>query len=232
MIKKNLDTIEKRIQSACDLAGRSRNTVTLVGVSKLHPASAIDEAVKTTALRDFGENYVQEYSEKREALAHLADTHWHFIGHLQRNKVRALLNHAPDLIHTVDSIPLADTIDRIQAELHPNHPQNVLIEVRLGDENSQKTGCPPQDVPALADHIDALKNVSLRGLMLIPPAVDDPENARTWFKQLRLLAQSLATSHDMSILSCGMSHDFEIAIQEGATHVRIGTAIFGARNYD
>ncbi len=230
MIKDNLDQIEQRIQAACARASRSRESVTLVGVSKLHPAEAIVEAYTTTNLREFGENYVQEYCEKREKLTDLVDAKWHLIGHLQRNKVRALLSHEPDLIHTVDSVALADTIDRIQGELNEDRIQDVLIEVRLGDEDGEKTGCAPEAVPALADHIETLKHVRLKGLMLIPPADDDAEKARPWFIQLRELAQTLAPKHDMSILSCGMSHDFEIAIEEGATHVRIGTAIFGARH--
>ncbi len=231
MIKDNLETIEKRIQNACNRVHRPRESVTLIGVSKLHPADDIREAVQTTSLRHFGENYVQEYCEKREQLTDITDAKWHVIGHLQRNKVRALLKHAPDLIHTVDSLQLAETIDRIQGELNPENAQEVLIEVRLGDEDSEKTGCPPEAVEALADHIDAMPHLRLRGLMLIPPADEDPEKTRPWFKKLSVIANNLSSKHDMSIISCGMSHDFEIAIEEGATHVRIGTAIFGARNY-
>ena len=229
MIKEHYEAIARRVHAACLRAGRPRESVTLIGVSKRHPASAIREACATTPLRDFGENYVQEYCDKRDTLADLG-ARWHFIGHLQRNKVRALLSRAPSLVHTVDSPELAETMERVMAEVRPQDVQPVLIEVRLGDDGTAKTGCPPDAIEALSEKIAHCRHLKLCGLMLIPPIESDLSRTRGWFRQTRALAASLSDRHDMSILSYGMSADFEAAIEEGATHIRVGTAIFGERD--
>lgn len=230
-IASNLEAIEKRIQAACERAGRDRNSVTLVGVSKRKPASDIEEALDTTSLRDFGENYVQEYLEKREKLAHRNAT-WHLIGHLQRNKVRALLAYPPDLIHSVDSLALADHLERVMTELYPEKRQPILVELRIGDEDGEKTGLPLEEFDAMMAHLQTLTHLDCRGLMLIPPVCEDPEASRPYFRQVRSQFEALnrSTTHPMTVLSYGMSHDFEVAIEEGATHIRVGTAIFGARS--
>ncbi|MBQ9395209.1 MAG: YggS family pyridoxal phosphate-dependent enzyme [Proteobacteria bacterium] len=229
-IATNYAEVEKRIQAACNRNHRiNREDVTLVAVSKLHPASSIREAYETTPLREFGENYVQELCEKIDELKDL-DIRWHFIGHLQKNKARMLLSHKPALIQTVDSEQLADTLERIMAEIRPDEVQDVLIEVRLGDENTAKTGCPLNELESLSEHIASLSHLKLRGIMLVPPIEQDPEETRQWFKTMFELAGRMKERNDMSILSYGMSSDFEIAIEENATCVRVGTAIFGPRS--
>lgn len=227
----NLQQIENRIETACQKSGRTRTSITLVGVSKRHPAEAIEEAVKTTNLRHFGENYVQEYVEKRQTLEHLQEASWHFIGHLQRNKVRQLMTFPPALIHSVDSLPLIDTLERITAECHPTRKQPILLELRLGDENTEKTGLPPQQLAETAAYLDHCTHLDWQGLMLIPPLGRAPEESRPYFQAIRNQFDHINATRKtpLSILSYGMSDDFEIAIEEGATHIRIGTAIFGAR---
>ena len=227
-IAENYKEIETRIQAACDRAHRDRKDVTLVAVSKLHPASAIREAYETTPIRDFGENYVQEMCEKIDELKDL-DIRWHFIGHLQKNKARLLLSHKPALIHTVDSKELADTLERIMSEIRPDEVQDILIEVRLGDEETAKTGCDQYDLEDLSEWIRHKSHLRLRGLMLIPPIEQDPAETRKWFSRITDFAAWMCDRNDMSVLSYGMSGDFEIAIEEDSTCVRIGTAIFGAR---
>ena len=228
-IASNYVEVEKKIQAACDRTPhRKREDVTLVAVSKLHPASAIREAYETTPIREFGENYVQELCEKMEELKEL-DIRWHFIGHLQKNKARLLLSHRPALIQTVDSLELAQTLERIMAEIRPNEKQDVLIEVRLGDENTAKTGCPKYGLEELSEFIARCSHLKLRGLMLVPPIEQDPQETRSWFRTMFGLAAWMNDRNDMSILSYGMSSDFEIAIEENATCIRVGSAIFGAR---
>lgn len=230
-ISSNLEGIEARIAEACRRCGRSRESVTLVGVSKKKPLSAIIEALETTSLRDFGENYVQEYVEKRNQLEDAKGARFHLIGHLQRNKVRQLMTCPPDLIHSVDSLALAKQIEQVTAELYPERRQAVLIELRIGDEDGEKTGLPVEELDSLVSFVDGCAHLELKGLMLIPPATEDPEDARPYFKQVREIFDRLNAAREarLDVLSYGMSHDFEVAIEEGATHVRIGTAIFGAR---
>lgn len=232
-IADNLLKIETRIQQACIRAGRNRNDITLVGVSKKHPAQAIIEALETTNLRNFGENYVQEYLEKRETLKDKPNAIYHLIGHLQRNKVRSLLSCPPDLIHSVDSIPLVDALERITAELYPDKKQPILVELRIGDENTDKTGLPPSQLAEIAEEIDRCPHIDWQGLMIIPPLGGDPEQSRPYFKQVHQLFDEInqRRSPKLTVLSYGMSDDFEVAIEEGATHLRIGTAIFGQRIY-
>lgn len=232
-IAENLNTIESRIHRACERCGRDRSEITLVGVSKKHPASAIAEALETTSLRHFGENYVQEYVEKRQILTGYPQAVYHLIGHLQRNKVRQLLDFPPHLIHSVDSIALIETIERIMAERYPDMRQNLLIELRIGDEDTEKTGMDPRDLDAAAQRIEACPHLNWQGLMLIPPLGQDPENSRPYFKKIHQIFDRVnqTRAQKLTVLSYGMSDDFEVAIEEGATHIRIGTAIFGARQY-
>lgn len=232
-IAENLEIIEERIQQACDRSGRSREEITLVGVSKKHPAQVIREALETTKLRHFGENYVQEYLEKREALRDCNEAVYHLIGHLQRNKVKALLHCPPDLIHSVDSISLATTLEQVLEEKYPDRKQAILVELRLGDEGTEKTGLPPDQLSQMADFLDQCPHLDWQGLMLIPPISESAEASRPYFRQIHDILDDLNAqrSHKLPVLSCGMSADFEMAIEEGATHIRVGTAIFGQRVY-
>ncbi len=197
----------------------------LVAVSKTFPTDAI-RAAYNAGLRHFGENRVQEMDAKRPKLADL-DATWHFIGHLQSNKAR----HAAEIFHridAVDSLSLAQKLDSAAREHAKRLP--VLIEVHLGAETT-KSGVDASGLPALADAIDLLASLDLRGLMTVPPYSDDPERVRPYFRLLRELRDSLnqRLNRQFPILSMGMSHDFEVAIEEGATEIRLGTALFGSR---
>ncbi len=216
ILKDRLERVEERIHAAADRAGRRREDVALMAVTKKFSAEAIREAYDL-GLRVFGENYVQEFEAKHPALSGLAGAEFHLIGHLQSNKARA----AADLfqvIQTVDSGKLARRLDGM------NQPLEVMIEIKLSEEAS-KFGALPQDLPGLIDEIRACPNLRLTGLMTIPPWSDDPEITRPYFRRLAALARQ----HDIAKLSMGMSHDLEAAIEEGATHIRVGTALFGAR---
>jgi pyridoxal phosphate enzyme (YggS family) len=191
--------------------------VTLVAVSKTQPAAAIREA-HAAGQRDFGENYAQEWRDKADALADLADLRWHFIGGLQTNKVKYLAGRVA-AIHTVDRVELAREISKRFAA--KGAVARVYLEVNVGGEAS-KSGCVPAEAPALAEAVRALPAVELVGLMTIPPAADDP---RPHFRTLRALRDRLGVAG----LSMGMSADWRVAIEEGSTCVRVGTAIFGAR---
>lgn len=224
-IAQNLAAIRARMDAAAISVGRRPGEVTLVAVSKRNPAEAVAMALAAGQV-DFGENYVQEAAGKIPALG--AGPRWHLIGHLQTNKAR----QAAELfavIQTLDSLKLARALDRQAGELGKR--LTVLLQVSLAGE-AQKSGLAPDQVPALAQAVAALPHLDLRGLMTMPPFFDDPEAARPYFAQLRQLAHTLAPDlppQAMSQLSMGMSGDFEAAIQEGATLVRVGTAIFGAR---
>ena len=243
-IVENIAAIRARIARAAARAGRTTDEITLVAVSKTYPAEKIREAFDA-GISHFGENRVQEWEGKHAHLADLAAT-WHLIGHLQSNKAR----RAVSLFHSVDSVDsasLAQKLDRAFAESNANAPPAafrlpVLIEVRLAPEHS-KSGVHPDGLPALAEAILKLPHLDLRGLMAIPPLLNDPEDVRPYFRRLRELRDSLrtrsssieglnlqpATSNPLPVLSMGMSHDFEVAIEEGATEVRLGTAVFGHR---
>lgn len=216
-VAENLLRVRERIERACAKAGRSAGDVALVAVSKVHPASAVREAYEA-GQRLFGENYVQELSEKAEALGDLGELRWHFIGHLQRNKVKQVLRTGA-LIETVDSVRLASEIDKRASE-----PVSVMLQVNVAGE-AQKAGCDPAELGSLIAAVRAMPKLSLRGLMTIPPLGEEPERSRPHFARLR----ALASEHGLSELSMGMSADLEVAIEEGATIVRVGTAIFGAR---
>jgi PLP dependent protein len=221
----NLARIRERIARATARSGRSADSVTLVAVSKTFPAEAI-RAAYDSGIRHFGENRVQEWEAKRVALADL-DATWHLIGHLQSNKAR----RAANLFHRVDSVDSFALVQKLDAAaiVERKHLQ-LLIEVHLGGEET-KSGVVVADLPALAERIAELKNVELLGLMTIPPYFVEPEQVRPYFRKLRELRDSLAAhiSKSLPALSMGMSHDFEIAIEEGATEVRIGTGLFGGR---
>ncbi len=224
-IAQNLAAIRARMDAAAHSVGRQPGEVNLVAVSKRNPPQAVATALAAGQV-DFGENYVQEAAAKIPALG--PGPRWHLIGHLQTNKARQAAQLF-SVIQTLDSLKLAQALDRQAGELGKR--LTVLIQVSLAGE-AQKSGLEPTQVPALAQAVAALPHLDLRGLMTMPPFFDDPEAARPFFARLRQLAQTLAPElppQAMSQLSMGMSGDFEIAIQEGATLVRVGTAIFGAR---
>lgn len=226
-LQANLDTIRQAIAATCSRCGRDPQSVRLVAVSKLQPASAVSEAAAARQ-QLFGENYVQELLAKQEDVA--AAVEWHFIGALQSNKVKYLQGKV-GLIHSVDRLSLAQEISRLWGKA--GEIAEILIEVHLGDETS-KAGVAVADAETLVRQIAQLPNLRIRGLMALPPYCDDPEEVRPYFRQLRQLAETLAALQlpgvSMEELSMGMSHDFAVAIEEGATLVRVGTAIFGARS--
>ena len=217
-IDEHLERVRERVVGACQRAGRPAGSVTVVGVSKNHPVEAIATAWRA-GLRDFGENRVQEAEAKIRALAEQGITPaWHLVGHLQANKVRAALDLF-ELVHSVDSERLLRRIDRLA-----DAPVGVLIQVNISGEPT-KFGIRPSDLPRILDAADELPHVYVRGLMTIAPVATDPEEVRPLFRALR----DLAERHRLHTLSMGMTDDFEVAIEEGATHVRIGRAIFGER---
>lgn len=222
-IANNIAKVAARIRETAQAAGRDPDTVGLLAVSKTQPAEAIREA-NGAGLSDFGENYLQEALEKQADLADLALT-WHFIGPIQSNKTRAIAEHF-DWVHSVDRLKIAQRLsEQRPAELPP---LNVCLQVNVSGEAS-KSGCAPQDVAELARAIATLPNLRLRGLMAIPEPTDDRAEQHAAFARLRQLQQALAL--ELDTLSMGMSQDLEAAIAEGATWVRIGTALFGARAY-
>jgi pyridoxal phosphate enzyme (YggS family) len=225
-IRENLLRIQERIAGAAQRAGRRPEDITLVGVSKTHPAIAIHEAYQA-GVRHFGENRVQEWEVKRVGTNNLAAT-WHLIGHLQSNKAvkAAKLFHSVD---SVDDLALAQKLDRVRAEAGISEKLRVLIEVRVVQEET-KSGAEIDALPALAKKIADLPGLELAGLMCVPPFLE-VERVRPYFRRLRELRDELTTKLGLSlpVLSMGMSHDFEVAIEEGATEVRVGTALFGSR---
>lgn len=229
MLEKNLLEVEKRVQAACDRAGRKREEVTLIAVSKTHPASMVQE-VYDLGIRTFGENKVQELCEKEAILP--KDIRWHMIGHLQRNKVKQVVGKAC-LIHSVDSLRLAETIEAEAAK--KDLTVDILLEVNMAGEES-KFGLTPEEVPDLVDKVAAFPHLHIKGLMTIAPNVENPEENRVHFANLRKLSVDIAAKKvnnvNVSILSMGMTNDYEVAIEEGATMIRVGTGIFGKRDYD
>lgn len=228
MVAENLKEVEARICAACERSGRKREDVTLIAVSKTKPVEMLKEAYMTGS-RYFGENKVQELVDKYEVMP--KDIHWQMIGHLQRNKVKYIVDKA-ELIHSVDSIRLAETIDKEAAK--KGVVANILLEVNMAREES-KFGLMPEDVIDFLKGVVRFQNIKVQGLMTIAPFVADPEENRIHFANLRKLSVDIrkekVNNVNMSILSMGMTNDFEVAIEEGATMVRIGTAIFGERNY-
>ena len=210
--------MESRIVAAAARAGRNRSDIQLVAVTKKFPAAVVREAYQL-GLRDFGENYVQEFEAKRTELNDCAGARYHFIGHLQSNKTK-IAAQIFDVIHTVDSAKIATRLD---AEAG-GAGLEVLIEVKLSTEPA-KAGAAPGEVPALVEAIRGCPHLRLLGLMTMPPWSDDAETSRPYFARLRELAEK----NGLRQLSMGMSHDLEVAIEEGATIVRVGTALFGPR---
>jgi PLP dependent protein len=229
-IPENIAWVQERIRNSAMRAGRDPRDVTLMAVSKTFPAERIREAYEA-GLRDFGENRVQEFAGKAEALRDLGDACWHMIGHLQSNKA----GKAAELFHSVDSVDSLKLAERLnEAAGRADKKLSVLIEINVAGE-AAKSGVAP-DSPELEQFLSGvsqLESLQVNGLMTIPPFFDDPEIARPYFRRLRELRDQIAgrnmTRIGMTVLSMGMSHDFEIAIEEGSTCIRVGTAIFGER---
>ena len=222
-IASNIAKVATRIREAAQAAAREPDEVRLLAVSKTQPAEAIRQA-SAAGLSDFGENYLQEALEKQAELADLRLT-WHFIGPIQSNKTKAIAEHF-DWVHSVDRLKIAQ---RLSAQRPRDLPAlNVCLQVNVSGETS-KSGCEPQEIASLANAVAALPHLRLRGLMTIPEPTDNPAEQRAAFARLRQLQESLDLRLDT--LSMGMSQDLEAAVAEGATWVRIGTALFGARTY-
>lgn len=228
MIKNNIQIVQNKINAACEKAGRNPETANLIAVSKTKPVSMLKEAYDA-GIRDFGENKVQEILEKYDQLPE--DIRWHMIGHLQRNKVKYIIDKVC-LIHSVDSLRLAEEISK-EAVKH-NLTMPILIELNIGEEES-KFGLSLSDCEEMIIQISALPNIQIKGLMTVAPFVENPEENREYFKAMKQLSVDIMTKNIdnvcMDILSMGMTGDYEVAIEEGATHVRVGTGIFGERNY-
>lgn len=229
MVKENLEEVERRINEACARANRDRSEVTLIAVSKTKPVSMVEEAMDCNII-EFGENKVQELTNKYEQLP--KSLHWHLIGHLQRNKVKYIVDKVC-LIHSVDSYKLAEaiSIEAVKKEVDVK----ILIEVNVAEEES-KFGVTVSEAVELTEQISKLPNIFIEGLMTIAPFVENPEENRQYFKKLKQLAVDIEEKNidnvNMSVLSMGMTGDYEVAIEEGATMIRVGTGIFGERNYN
>ena len=225
-IRDHLNEVRENIQKACEKAGRSPQEVTLIAVSKTKPLFMLEEAYEACA-RDFGENKVQEILEKHPKMPE--DARFHMIGHLQRNKVKQVLPHAV-LIHSVDSYRLAEQISQEAGKL--GITAKILLEVNVAKEES-KFGMMPEDVEEMAGQIAALPHLQIEGLMTIAPFVDDPEKNRPVFRKLYQLSVDIKKKNidnvNMGVLSMGMTGDYQVAVEEGSTMIRVGTGIFGAR---
>ena len=228
MITQNLKQTQNNIAEAAKKSGRTSDDILLVAVSKTKPLSALQEAYNV-GIRDFGENKVQELCDKYDQLP--KDIRWHMIGHLQRNKVKYIVDKVA-LIHSVDSLRLAETIENEAAKHNVTVP--ILIEVNVAQEES-KFGLKTEEVLSLVESVAALPHINIKGLMTIAPYVEDPEENRGIFRQLKKLSVDIAAKNinnvNMSVLSMGMTGDYQVAVQEGATMVRVGTGIFGERDY-
>ena len=216
MLRDRLWEVRSRIERAAARGGRRAEDITLLAVTKIFPASAIQEAY-AAGLRDFGENYVQEFEGKFAEVSRLEGARFHLIGHLQSNKARRAAEIF-QVIETLDSAKLARRLDE------GGRPLEVMLEVKLSQEQA-KSGADPAEIPALIEVLAGCPRLRLTGLMTMPPWSDDPEASRPWFRRLRELAER----HGLRHLSMGMSHDLEVAIEEGSTEVRVGTALFGPR---
>ena len=228
MILENIKQVEENIIKSCEKVGRDPKEVTLIAVSKTKPYTAIEEALPSGVL-DYGENKVQELTEKYEILP--KDIRWHMIGHLQRNKVKYLVGKV-ELIHSVDSLRLANQIETEFAK--KNEIANILIEVNMANEES-KFGITSETTEQLVREISKLEHIRIKGLMTIAPYTDNPETNRVYFRNMKKLSVDIEEKNIdnvvMSHLSMGMTGDYEVAIEEGATMVRVGTGIFGERFY-
>ncbi|QQS34498.1 MAG: YggS family pyridoxal phosphate-dependent enzyme [Acidobacteriota bacterium] len=222
-LKERIDEVRTRIADAAARAGRDASEIQLIAVSKTHPAETVREAI-AAGVNVFGENKVQEADAKIPAIGR-SDAKWHLIGHLQKNKARRAVQHF-DVIHSVDSLELADRLERICGE-EGRAELPVLIQVDLAGEET-KSGIAEDGLGELIDYLRKCGRLKLIGLMILPPFFDDAEATRPYFKKLREIRDHLLAGGELSM---GMSHDFEVAIEEGATMVRVGTAIFGEREY-
>ncbi len=227
-IQENLSTVQENIAAACAKCHRNPDEITLISVSKTKPVSMLQEAYDL-GVREFGENKVQELCEKYEVLPD--DIHWHLIGHLQRNKVKYVVDKAA-LIHSVDSIKLAEEIQKEATKKQIT--ASVLLQVNVAKEAS-KSGFYEEELANAVEKIKSLDRIRIQGLMTIAPFVEDPEENRQFFSRLKQLSVDIKQKNidnvTMNILSMGMTGDYQVAIEEGATHIRVGTGIFGSRNY-
>ncbi len=220
----NLALVRDRIRRAALAVGRDPAAVSLVAVTKTWPAAAVRDAY-ALGLRDFGENYAQEFVEKADALTDLADLRWHFIGHLQTNKARVVAPRAA-AVHTVDTAKLARELGLRAAAA--GRVIDAFVQVSVAGE-AQKSGCAPAEVAAVCDAVAQEPSLRLRGLMTVPPHTDDPAGARPHFEALAALRDTNGGAARLPELSMGMTHDLEVAIACGATRVRVGSALFGSR---
>lgn len=230
-IRDNLDQIEENIQLACQRSGRSRSEVTLIAVSKTKPVEALQEAMDCGVVT-FGENRVQELTDKMDYFQNdRSNLHWHMIGHLQTNKVKYLIGRV-DMIHSVDSVKLAKVIEQESAKR--DVVTDILLEVNIGEEES-KFGLKPEEVEEVVREISSFPHVCIRGLMTVAPYTEDPEWNRPYFREMKKLLVDIASKNidniNMNVLSMGMSGDYQVAIEEGATCIRVGTSLFGHRDY-
>ncbi len=228
MLTENLQEVEQKIQNACKKSNRAREEITLITVSKTKPVSMLQE-VYHLGCRDFGENKVQELSEKHPQMPD--DIRWHLIGHLQTNKVKQVIDKAT-LIHSVDSVHLATVIEKEAAK--KDITVDILIEVNIAEEES-KFGFKEEEVLSAVETIATFSHVRIKGLMTIAPFVENPEENRSVFARLQKLSVDIRSKNidnvSVDILSMGMTNDYQVAIEEGATMIRVGTGIFGAREY-
>ena len=227
MLASNLQEVERKIMEACDKAGRAREEITLIAVSKTKPVPMLQE-IYDLGVRDFGENKVQEIMDKYDFVK---PVRWHMIGHLQRNKVKQVIDKAV-LIHSVDSVRLAKAIEAEAAK--KDIVVQILLEVNVAEEDS-KFGLKVDEVLPAIEEISTMPHVRIKGLMTIAPFVENPEENRTVFAQLQKLSVDIAEKNidnvSVDILSMGMTNDYQVAIEEGATMIRVGTGIFGEREY-
>ena len=228
-ITENLSMVENKIAAACKRAGRERDEVKLIAVSKTQPVEAIREAIEY-GINSFGENRVQELREKTEIIKDNLD--WHLIGHLQTNKVKYVVGKV-SLIHSLENIRLAEALDKEAAKL--GITVDVLAEINVAKEAS-KFGVNPEDAENFIREVSKFPNINIKGLMTVAPYTDISEENRKYFRQLKKIMVDLNSKNihnvNMNVLSMGMTGDYEVAIEEGATLVRVGTGIFGSRNYD
>lgn len=230
MLKENYDMVAEKVRGACERSGRNPEEVTIIAVSKTKPLEDVVE-LSRHGVMDFGENKVQELCSKYEAIEN--PVRWHLIGHLQTNKVKYIVDKVA-LIHSVDSLKLAKQISKEAVKKQVTVP--VLIQVNVAEEETKFCLESTDEVMELVQETAKLPNISIQGLMTIAPFVDDPEDNRKYFRQLKQLFIDIDKKNfdnvTMKILSMGMTNDYEVAVEEGATMVRVGTGIFGARNYN
>lgn len=229
MLSDNLHEVQENIRKACERSGRNPEDVTLIAVSKTKPVSDIEQ-IYAAGIREFGENKVQEMNDKQKVLP--GDINWHMIGHLQRNKVKYIVDNVA-MIHSVDSVRLAEEISK--EAVKKNVAVDILVEVNVAKEES-KFGLYTEDVGQFVEQISKLPGINIKGLMTSAPFVDNPEDNRQYFKKLKDLSVDINVKNidnvHMDFLSMGMTNDYVVAVEEGATHVRVGTAIFGHRDYN